>query len=130
MPNSLHERSRLNRKVATTDNGQVGNNDNDVGESKHQSRSFLQRGSKTLISYNVDGVSLEEARCVYDDDDLIYSIDDIASEDNEDLNTDTSYVDFHENNSRKDVAVKSNNLAPMLESVFQFASCGLQRARM
>ena len=49
-----------------------------------------------------------------DDDDLIYSIDDIANENNEDLNTDTSYVDFHENNSRKDVAVKSNNMAPML----------------
>ena len=59
-------------------------------------------------------MGLEEARCVNDDDDLIYSIDDIANENNEDLNTDTSYVDFHENNSRKDVAVKSNNMAPML----------------
>jgi predicted pyridoxine 5'-phosphate oxidase superfamily flavin-nucleotide-binding protein len=81
LPNSPYERLRLDRKVEATDDGQMGSNDNDVGEGKHRSRSFLQRGSDTLLSYNVDGVSLEEARCVNDDDDLIYNIDDIANED-------------------------------------------------
>eukprot|EP00586_Coscinodiscus_wailesii_P021665 CAMPEP_0172519224 /NCGR_PEP_ID=MMETSP1066-20121228/291288_1 /TAXON_ID=671091 /ORGANISM="Coscinodiscus wailesii, Strain CCMP2513" /LENGTH=192 /DNA_ID=CAMNT_0013301769 /DNA_START=683 /DNA_END=1259 /DNA_ORIENTATION=- len=118
--NSPYERLRLDRKVGATDDGQVGNDNNNVGESKQRSRSFLQRDSDTLISYNVDGVSLEEARCVYDDDDLIYDTDDIANEDNE----------VHKNNSRKDVAVKSNSLAPTLKGMFQFASRGLQRARM
>ena len=57
---------------------------------------------------------------MYGDDDLIYVTDDIANEDNEDLNTDNLYVDFNKNNSRKDVAVKSNSLTPMSKSVFQF----------
>ena len=50
LPNSPYGRSRLDRKVAATDDGQMGNDDNDVSESKHRSRSFLQRGSDTLIS--------------------------------------------------------------------------------
>ena len=50
LPNSPYERSRLDRKVVAMDNGQVGSDYNDVGESKHRSRSFLQRDSDTLIS--------------------------------------------------------------------------------
>ena len=33
--NSPYERSRLDRKVEATDDGKMGNNDNDMGESKH-----------------------------------------------------------------------------------------------